>query len=318
MFGLADGKVRIAGPKGSRSQTLYNSDSCVISIAANISGQGIISGHADGSIVRYYFDDEGSGLPQGVVCRHSCSPYALAWGQSIIAGGCDCRVVMYGMNGKILQQFDYAKEEGEKEFCCASTSPSGQSVVLGSFDQLRLFNWSPKRESWEEGGLKHIPYLYTITAISWKRDGAKIVAGTLCGAVELFDCCLKKVMYKNKFEMTYVGLSQVIVKNLNQGSRISLRSHYGYEVERVKIMGHDRYLIAHTSNTLLLGDMSNCRLSEVMWQGSGNEKFYFENENVCMVFNAGELSLVEYGVNKILGTVRTEFTNPHLIRLASS
>ena len=36
---------------------------------------------------------------------------------------------------------------------------------------------------------------------------------------------------------------------------------------------------------------------------------------VCMVFNAGELSLVEYGVNKILGTVRTEFTNPHLIRL---
>ena len=34
-----------------------------------------------------------------------------------------------------------------------------------------------------------------------------------------------------------------------------------------------------------------------------------------MVFNAGELSLVEYGVNKILGTVRTEFTNPHLIRL---
>lgn len=33
-----------------------------------------------------------------------------------------------------------------------------------------------------------------------------------------------------------------------------------------------------------------------------------------MVFNAGELSLVEYGTNKILGTVRTEFTNPHLIR----
>jgi len=27
-------QVRIAGPKGSRSQTLYNSDSCVISLAA--------------------------------------------------------------------------------------------------------------------------------------------------------------------------------------------------------------------------------------------------------------------------------------------
>ena len=33
--------------------------------------------------------------------------------------------------------------------------------------------------------------------------------GTLCGGVELFDCCLRRSVYKNKFEMTYVGLSQV-------------------------------------------------------------------------------------------------------------
>lgn len=33
-----------------------------------------------------------------------------------------------------------------------------------------------------------------------------------------------------------------------------------------------------------------------------------------MIFNAGELSLVEYGNNEVLGSVRTEFMNPHLIR----
>ena len=33
-----------------------------------------------------------------------------------------------------------------------------------------------------------------------------------------------------------------------------------------------------------------------------------------MIFNAGELCLVEYGCNELLGSVRTEFTNPHLIR----
>lgn len=33
-----------------------------------------------------------------------------------------------------------------------------------------------------------------------------------------------------------------------------------------------------------------------------------------MIFNAGELSLVEYGSNEVLGSVRTEFMNPHLIR----
>ena len=33
-----------------------------------------------------------------------------------------------------------------------------------------------------------------------------------------------------------------------------------------------------------------------------------------MIFNAGELSLIEYGANEVLGCVRTEFMNPHLIR----
>ena len=32
-----------------------------------------------------------------------------------------------------------------------------------------------------------------------------------------------------------------------------------------------------------------------------------------MIFNAGELSLVEYGVNDLLTSVRTEHMSPHLI-----
>lgn len=32
-----------------------------------------------------------------------------------------------------------------------------------------------------------------------------------------------------------------------------------------------------------------------------------------MIFNAGELSLMEYGASELLGSVRTEFMNPHLI-----
>lgn len=34
---------------------------------------------------------------------------------------------------------------------------------------------------------------------------------------------------------------------------------------------------------------------------------------MCLVFNAGELSLVEYGVNETLGCCRTEHMSPHLI-----
>ena len=147
------------------------------------------------------------------------------------------------MPGRILQNFDYTKDDDEKEFTVAICSPSGQSVVVGSYNRLRVFNWSPRKGSWDESKIKEIPNLYTITSMAWKRDGSRLVAvsgfqliyyrtesyilkymqgcfctyslnaifskGTLCGGVELFDCCLRRSVYKNKFEMTYVGLSQV-------------------------------------------------------------------------------------------------------------
>ncbi|KAG5846565.1 hypothetical protein ANANG_G00116340 [Anguilla anguilla] len=315
IFGLAEGKVRLANTKTNKSSTIYGTESYVVSLTSNVSGKGILSGHADGTVVRYFFDDEGSGESQGKLLTHPCPPYALAWSaNSIIVAGCDKKIVAYGKEGHVIQTFDYSRDGSEKEFTVAATSPSGQSVVLGSYNRLRVFNWSPRKGLWDEAPSKEIPNLYTITALAWKRDGSRLCAGTLCGGVEQFDCCLRRSIYKNKFEMTYVGLSQVIVKNLSSGTRVVLKSHYGYEIDEVKIMGKDRFLVAHTSSTLLLGDLGSNKLSEVAWQGSGgNEKFFFENETVCMIFNAGELTLVEYGNNEILGSVRTEFMNPHLI-----
>lgn len=40
----------------------------------SVSGKGILSGHADGTVVRYFFDDEGSGETQ--VSTASCIIYA--------------------------------------------------------------------------------------------------------------------------------------------------------------------------------------------------------------------------------------------------
>uniref|UniRef100_A0A1A8U1D0 Intraflagellar transport protein 172 homolog n=1 Tax=Nothobranchius furzeri TaxID=105023 RepID=A0A1A8U1D0_NOTFU len=315
VYGLVDGKVRLANTQTNKSSTYYGTESCVVSMASNASGKGFLSGHADGTVVRYFFDDEGSGESQGKLLTHPCPPYALAWGaNSIMVGGCDKKIVAYGKEGQVLQNFDYSRDPSEKEFTVAVSSPSGQSVVFGSFDRLRVFNWAPRRGTWDEAEPKEISNLYTITSLAWKKDGSQLCAGTLCGGVELFNYCLRRTVYRNMFEMTYVGLSQVIVKNLSTGTRVVLKSFYGYEIEEVKIMGKDRYLMAHTSDTLLLGDLLMNKLSEVPWPSSGgNEKFFFENETVCLIFNAGELSLVEYGQNEILGSVRTEFMNPHLI-----
>lgn len=56
------------------------------------------------------------------------------------------------------------------------------------------------------------------------------------------------------------------MKNLSSGQRVVLKSHYGYEIDEVRIMGKDRYLVAHTSDTILLGDLQNNKLSEVLYQ----------------------------------------------------
>ena len=82
------------------------------------------------------------------------------------------------------------------------------------------------------------------------------------------------------------------------------------------MLGKDRYVVAHTSDTLMIGDMKTQKLSEIPWRSTvgREEKFYFDNENVCMIFSSGELTLVEYGSSDALCSVRTEFMNPHLIR----
>ncbi len=70
---------------------------------------------------------------------HGCPPYALAWASnSIVVAGCDKRIVAYGKEGRVFQQFDYSRDDDEHEFTSAVCSPSGQSVVVGSFDRYGL------------------------------------------------------------------------------------------------------------------------------------------------------------------------------------
>ena len=43
--------------------------------------------------------------------------------------------MVYGRDNRVLQQFDYSREDDEHEFTVAACSPSGQSVVIGSYDR---------------------------------------------------------------------------------------------------------------------------------------------------------------------------------------
>ena len=109
-----------------------------------------------------------------------------------------------------------------------------------------------------------------------------------------------------------MSLSQVLVTRIENGQRIVLKSTNGYEISKINVY-QDRFLVASTHSTILLGDMETCKISELPWRGSGNEKFDFSNPNICMIFNAGELSIIEYGVNEVIGTCRTENVHPSMI-----
>lgn len=76
---------------------------------------------------------------------------------------------------------------------------------------------------------------------------------------------LRRTIWRDKFELTFVGPSQVLVRPLGEdaGRGVVLRSHLGREIDDVRIMGRDRYLVARTDDTLLIGDLQQNLLSEV-------------------------------------------------------
>ena len=84
-------------------------------------------------------------------------------------------------------------------------------------------------------------------------------------------------------------------------SASSLKSHFNCEtLEDKYIPGPilDRF----DTRNYLDGRSGQLQVSEVPWNGSGSEKFIFDNPTCCMVFNAG-VSLIEYGHNEILREV---------------
>lgn len=50
---------------------------------------------------------------------------------------------------------------------------------------------------------------------------------------------------------------------------------------------------------------------------AGHEKYIFDNESVCIVYWAGEMTIVAYGRNEVLGVCRTEHMHPTLLSVVA-
>ncbi|EFP04115.1 CRE-OSM-1 protein [Caenorhabditis remanei] len=314
LIGQLDGKVRIGLIKTNKCSSLFKTDETVVSIQTHPKKTSFVSAHQDGSIILYNF----SSRTQSKICTLQVPPYNLVFtNHGLVVATADRRVLSYTENGVVQQQFDY-NDQVEKEFSSISCDPTAQNVVVASYDRLRLFSWSARRGAWDEGAPLEIQNAYSIDALGWKMDGSTIYAGTVCGAVFSVDCCLRRGMLKSRFETTYVAPSHVIVRDVVSETRTNLISNRGLAIDELKIMGKDRFVIGYTSSTIIIADTESQQFSELEWQSGGHEKFYFDFNNCCLIVNAGEVTIVEYGVDGSLGWVRTELTSPHLLSVQIS
>ena len=78
-----------------------------------------------------------------------------------------------------------------------------------------------------------------------------------------------------------MAFAQVIVKSLVTGSRLILKSVKGLEILKTKIH-QDKFIVAHTPETLLLGHLETCLLSEIAWRSDPQqlERFCFSGDKV--------------------------------------
>lgn len=314
-FATLDGSVRVGMLKANKSHVLYSHEHPAVSMCTSRDNGKILTGHLDGAVYQYVFEASDDGTEVAGAKRlfvHSCAPYVLSWAESICCAGSDCNVSFYNPRGGQKPQTLTYDARSVGGFTGGVCNPSGQAVAIAGREHIRLFDLNTRSRKWEEGVVLDLPHSEGFSALQWKRDGSRLVTGSITGSVDMFDCCLRRYRMRGAYEFTYVSHSQVIVKRLATGTRLVLQSYMGFEIRKVNVY-QDRYLVAHTSATLLLGDLVSHKLSEVPWQLSGREKFVFDNEQICMVFNVGELCLIEYGKNMILGTCRTEERNAHRI-----
>jgi intraflagellar transport protein 172 len=119
--------------KTNKAATLYQTESCVVSAASSPDGNAIMTGHLDGSINRFFFDDGMSGATQGRFTVHHCTPLLLVWAETVMVAGPDRIVSFYDSQGKPSQTFDYRSNVALQDFTAVEQSLSGQCIVLGAY-----------------------------------------------------------------------------------------------------------------------------------------------------------------------------------------
>ncbi|EER04460.1 conserved hypothetical protein [Perkinsus marinus ATCC 50983] len=149
VVGLADGHLRLANCRNQKCSNIYHDQAPVVSLCQSLDGYSVAAAHVDGSLFRYTFESEGTGVPQiSQLVKPSgiCSVTAVSWGL--------CSLVMIGTDhslrfldsddGREIGTFDYSGHPslGKGQLGCCAFNPPGDTLAVGGQGVIALFSRS--------------------------------------------------------------------------------------------------------------------------------------------------------------------------------
>ena len=298
-FGVADGKVKKAILKNNTAQALYSTGSFVIAMSYNYDNTYIISSHMDNT----------------KICNTSTISYCLSFllhNNSFLSSSLEKKIFIHNEKGDIIQNFDYSNDPMIKDFSICKINTNYDIIAIGNYNKLFIYGYNNKQNKWEESCVVEIQNYFSFTALCWKQDFGILLTGSLCGSLDMFESCLKKNIINDKYEITYISLQQITVKDIEKERRISIKTNLAPEILKVEIKNNN-FLIINTDNSLIVGDLTTQKYSEVPWNNADSCRFDFNNLNTCLVYVNDEVAVIEFGNNEIIGYFRTEYCHPNLI-----
>lgn len=313
VYGLVDGTVIIGLAKLKKTDELYRHNSCPVSIVSAMRQNAVLVGHMDGQVFMANLDNRS----RLIALQVSVPPVALAWGSQVLAAGSDLQINFADPNGKSLSHIDFSNQKELRSFTASTFDPSGTTAIVAGRNTLMTFNYSQNRQNWTQVSNIEFEGLYHVTDISWSSDGSRIAVGSVTGGVYIVTASMGSFRYKKLFEVVNVTGSQLKVIDLQTGKELNLRSEHRILTTNFQ---QDRYVVVRTTQSFLVGDTKSGKTSEMPTSLSDgdpsiSERFVFIDDLAVLVWNTGELTVVEFGKANPLAAIPTQYASSYLLSL---
>lgn len=313
VYGMGDGAVHCGLTKLKKSEELYRHGCAPVSIASASRMNSVAVGHLDGNVFVVNLDTRS----RLIALQTAVPPLALAWGQQICAAGSDLQVNFADAAGSSSSHVDYSNQQGLRSFTAAAFDPSGSTAIVAGRNTLMTFTYSGKLQAWQEQAKLEFDGVYAVPGLAWSPDGSKVAVSSVTGGLYIVTVSIGGFRYKDLFEVVYVSGSQVKVVSLKTRKEMALRSDFRILTTNFY---QDRYVVARTTQSFLIGDTETGKLSELgasLADGEPkiSERFVFIDDVGVLVWNSGELTILEFGKPQPLASISTQYPSQYLLSL---